>query len=98
MAAEYSAESDRSPVEATIEARSEAAEVDTLELPPIDDFVDPDAINQLFGKHSGASKAENLVSSQVNTWNVFIRNDGRIRICDNTQLTDPEPVFESTPA
>ncbi|WP_435098852.1 HalOD1 output domain-containing protein [Halorubrum sp. N11] len=91
--AEYDPESDISPVEATIEALAEAAGVDTLELPPIYDFVDPDAINHLFGKHKGASEAETLLSFQVNNWNVFIRDDGRIRICDNTQLTDPKPVF-----
>lgn len=96
--AEYDPESNKSPINTTIEALAEAAGVDTLELPPIYEFVDPDAINQLFGKHNGSSEAETMLSFQVNTWNVFIRDDGRIRICDNSQLTDPKPVFESAPA
>lgn len=96
--AEYGLESDRSPTEVIIEALAEAAEIDPMDLPPLYEFVDPDALDQLFGRHDGAAHADALLSFQVETWNVFVRTDGRIRICDNTQPTDPEPVFESTPA
>lgn len=95
--AEYEFESDVSPTEVIIEALAEAAEIDPIELPPLYEFVDPDALDQLFGEHEGAAHADALLSFQVETWNVFVRADGRIRICDNTQPTDPEPVFESTP-
>ena len=95
--AEYESESDVSPTEVIIEALAEAAEIEPIELPPLYEFVDPDALDQLFGEHDGAAHADALLSFQVETWNVFVRADGRIRICDNTQPTDPEPVFESTP-
>lgn len=96
--AEYESESDVSPTDVIIEALAEAAEIDPVDLPPLYEFVDPDALNQLFGEHDGAVHADALLSFQVETWNVFVRSDGRIRVCDNTRLTDPEPVFESTPA
>ncbi len=95
--AECEFESDVSPTEVIIESLAEAAEIDPIKLPPLYEFVDPDALDQLFGEHDGAAHADAILSFQVETWNVFVRADGRIRICDNTQPTDPEPVFESTP-
>ncbi|SFG96159.1 hypothetical protein SAMN04488063_3426 [Halopelagius inordinatus] len=96
--AEYEFESEGSPTEVIVEALAEAAEIDPLDLPPLYEFVDPDALDQLFGEHVGAAHADALLSFQVETWNVFVRADGRIRVCDATRPTDPEPVFESTPA
>jgi hypothetical protein len=34
----------------------------------------------------------------METWNVFVSTDGRIRVCDATRPTDPELVFESSTA
>ncbi|WP_178915496.1 HalOD1 output domain-containing protein [Natronomonas gomsonensis] len=95
--AEYESGSDVSPTEVIIEALAEAAGIDPIELPPLYEFVDPDALDHLFGEHDGAAHADALLSFQVETWNVFVRADGCIRVCDNTQPTEPEPVFESTP-
>lgn len=91
---EYGSEDDRSPVIAIVDALAEAAGVDPPVLPPLYEFVDPDAINDLFADHSGASDADAMLGFQLNRWNVFVRADGRIRVCDNTQPTNPEPVFE----
>ena len=96
--AEYGSESDGSPAEVIVEALAEAAGVDPIDLPPLFDFVDPDAIEQLFMGHDSAPHADALLSFRVETWNVFVRADGRIRVCDSTRPTNPEPVFESTPA
>lgn len=96
--AEYGSESDRSPAEVVVEALAEAAEIDPIDLPPLYEVVDLDALDQLFRERSGASHANTLLSFRVETWNVFVRADGRVRVCDSTQPTDPEPVFESTPA
>src|SRR6056297_2581954 len=93
--AEYEFESDGSPTEIIVEAIAEAAEIDPVDLPPLYEIVDPAALNQFFGEHDGAAQTDALLSFQVKTWNVFVRADGRIRVCDNTQPTDPEPVFES---
>ena len=93
---EYRSGSDRSPVIVIVEALAEAAGVDPSVFPPLYEFVDPDAINHLLADRSGASRADAMLSFQVNTWNVFVRSDGRIRVCDGTRPTDPQPVFEST--
>ena len=96
--AQYDLESDRSPAEVIIDALAEAAEVDPLELPPLYEFVDGDALDSLFEEHDGAKAASALLSFRVENWNVFVRADGHVRVCDGTRPTDPEPVFESTPA
>jgi len=96
--AQYGPESDRSPAEVIVDALAEAAGIDPLDLPPLYEFVDGDALDNLFEEHDGAKDADALLSFRVETWNVFVRADGRIRICDGTRPTDPQPVFESTPA
>ena len=91
----YGEETDDSPMIAIINALAEAAGVDPLSLPPLYDYVDPDAINTLFDDHKGAKDAETLLSFRVDTWNVFVRADGHIRICDATKPTQPAPIFDS---
>ena len=93
--AEYGEASDRTPVEAIIDAVAEAAATDPLALSPLHDTIDADAIDRLFAQHDGAAEAEALLSFRFETWNVFVRADGRIRVCDATRPTDPEPVFET---
>lgn len=87
-------ESDSSVTEAVIWALADAVGVDPVELPPLYEYVDTDALNALFERHRPTDRT-NLLSFQVDTWNVFVRSDGRIRVCDATQPIDPEPVFES---
>lgn len=96
--AEYEFAGDGSPTEAIVEALAEAAGIDPIDLPPLYESVDPDALDQLFGARDDTIHAEALLSFRVETWNVFVRADGRIRVCDATRSTDPEPVFESTHA
>jgi hypothetical protein len=91
--AEYGSESDESPADAVVDAVAAAAGTDPLELPPLYEFVDGDALNALFDHHDGMTDTDGLLSFQIETWNVFVRADGRIRVCDATQPTDPAPVF-----
>lgn len=93
--ARYGADSDTPVTEVIVDAVAEAAGVEPIDLPPLFQFVDTDAINNLFDRHDRAEDADALLSFKVHTWNVFVRADGRIRVCDGTQLIDPEPVFES---
>lgn len=95
---EYDTENEESAIPAIINALADAAGVDPTELPPLFEYVDPDALNALFTASDRATDGNTLLSFQVDTWNVFVRSDGRIRVCDGTQLTDPEPVFDSTAA
>lgn len=92
--ARYDPLSDQPPAAAVIEAIAEAAGVDPMQLPPLFEIIDPDALNGLF-KHDGdGHDAEAIVSFTYDTWNVFVRADGRIRVCDATQPTAPTPIFE----
>lgn len=94
----YDAESDHSPVEALIDAIAEAEGVDATALPSLYEVVDTDALNQLFSRCDEAGDAETVLSFQFDPWTVFVRADGRIRVCDSTKPTDPEPIFATTTA
>lgn len=87
--ARYVPDIDASPTEAIIEALAEATGVDPLEFPPLYEYVDPDAVNSLFDRQGKSRAAATVIGFQVDTWNVFVRADGRIRVCDATQPTDP---------
>ena len=91
----YDTRSDRAPVKVIIGAVAEAAGVDPVELPPLYDFVDPEALNRLFARDEGTTDSDTLLSFQIETWNVFVRNDGHVRVCDARQPTEPAPVFDS---
>lgn len=93
---EYDFENDSSATEAIIWALADAADVDPTDLPPLFEYVDPDALNALFDREDIAVAGDTILSFQVDTWNVFVRSDGRIRICDATRPTEPQPVFAST--
>ena len=92
--AEYEKGSGKSPTEAIIEALAEAEGVSTTDLPPLYDAIDPDALDQMFKNHTGASDAEATLCFRFDTWNIFVRADGLIRICDATQHVDPALIFE----
>lgn len=96
--AEYNPESDDSPSAVIIDALAKAARKDPLELPSLYEFVNAEALDRLFADHSGAADAHTLLSFKVEKWNVFVRADGRIRVCDATQQTDPKPVFDTNTA
>lgn len=92
----YGRESGRSPTEAIIDAVAEAAGVDPTELPPLYDSIDPDAINDLFQPYDGNTGTETFLRFTIDSWNVFVRADGKIRVCDATRPTEPKPVFDSS--
>ena len=94
----YETDGSQTPSEAIIEAVATAADVEPIELPPLYEFIDLDALDTLFQQHEGASDSEAVLSFRIDNWNVFVRADGRLRICDGTKPTEPKPVFAtSTP-
>lgn len=76
---------------AVIEAISEVAGVEVQELPPLYETIDPNCLNQLV-ETDGTDSA--VISFSFDDWNVFVRGDGRIRICDATKEVEAAPVFE----
>lgn len=91
--ATYDPERHREPSVAIVEALATAADTDPCALPPIGDSVDLDAVNQLLATRSEAAEATTVLRFAVDQWNVFVREDGRIRVCDRTAITEPKPVF-----
>ncbi len=96
--AQYLNEGSETPVEVIIGAIASAAGVDPLDLPPLYEYIDTDSLNKIFQQHEGTTGSEAVLSFRYENWNVFVRTDGRIRICDGTQPTAPQPVFDSKPA
>ncbi|WP_276249583.1 HalOD1 output domain-containing protein [Haloarcula rara] len=94
----YEADTARTPTDAIVHALATATDTEPTELTPLYDSIDTEALNQMFGEHGGARDAKAVLGFQVENWNVFVRGDGRIRVCDATRQTDPEPVFQGKPA
>ena len=76
---------------AVVEAVAKAEGVAPTDLPPLYETVDLEALERLFGQ---PDTTDAVFSFEFEAWNVFVGADGRIRVCDRTQPTDPEPVFE----
>lgn len=77
-----------------VQALADAADVDPTDLPPIYDYINPDAIDSLHLDTREGAPTELSLSFTVDNWNVFVSDDGQVRICDGTQPTsEPEPVF-----
>lgn len=92
---EYDRHGPNNIVETLIDALAKAEGVDVTAIPPVYDTIDLEAIRQLFEREDGAT--DTLLSFTFGDWNIFVRADGRIRVCDGTQHTDPAPVFEGAP-
>jgi len=71
--------------------------VDVTDLPPLYDAVDLDALEQLFERYDDSSGSAPILGFEYDDWNVFVRADGRVRICDGTQLSETAPVFSGQP-
>ena len=91
--AEYGVEDGPQPSVVITEAVAEAAGVAPEDLPRLHEFVDLDAVDALFEHGSGPDGHKPIFRFTVETWEVFVRGDGRVRVCDMSQPTDPSPVF-----
>jgi hypothetical protein len=70
---------------------AQVADLDVMDLTPLYESIDPEAIDRLFGH---GSSDETVLSFRHEHWNVFLRGDGHIRICDATEEVEAAPVFE----
>jgi len=95
---QYRYENDQTPVEAIVVALAEIEGSDATALPPLYNVIDTDALNRLFAREDDEGDTAAILSFQYDTWNIFVRSDGRIRICDATKPTNPEPVFSPVPS
>ena len=81
-----------------VDAVARAAGVSRTEVPVINDAIDLDALGRLFDGHGEAAAGNPIVSFRLDNWNVFVRADGRIRVCDGSKAVEPAPVFDGTTA
>ena len=88
----YEQDEHRTLAGAVAEAVAAAEGVAPADLPPLYETVDLEALEQLFEQPDATDAVFSFV---FDGWNVFVDANGRIRVCDATQPTDPEPVFES---
>lgn len=92
---EYDTAADDDLTTALLEAVATAEGTPATELSPMYETVDLDALVLLL-EHAWRAGTDATYSFQCGRWNVFVSADGRIRVCDNTAPTEPEPVFAST--
>lgn len=90
----YDTDESTSVSDALVEAIADAEGVAPTEMPSLYDTVDLDALSRLIERPDGAGDPNAMFSFMFEKWNVFVRADGRIRVCDGTRQIDPEPVFE----
>jgi len=92
--ARFEKDGEETITDALVGALAAAEGVDATDVDPVYEAVDLDALEQLFEDHDGAADAEGLLSFTFDTWNVFVRADGRIRVCDGTRHVEPVPIFD----
>ena len=71
------------PTAAIVEALSAATGTSPLDLPPLYDAVDPDALNRLFAHATRTDLGEPLsIEFTADGWGVVVSTDGEVRIID----------------
>jgi len=92
----YKNDGSRTIPEAIVDAIAEAEGKEVTDISPLYESIDLESLSRLFEGYDGTDQ-DPLISFSHEHWNVFVRADGRIRVCDATRATDPKPVFEGRP-
>ena len=93
--AEYDPDGDLSPTGAVVRAIEAVSDSAPTELRPLHETIDADALDRLFDGRAGESNESGTVLCfSLEGWNVFVRDDGRIRVCDPTGPDDPSSIFD----
>lgn len=80
---------------AVVRAIADASDVNPTTITPLNEYIDTDALNRLFDESRGNDGSSGRVLSfTVNGWNVFVCDDGQIRVCDPTGPVNPSPIFD----
>lgn len=90
----FGGERERKPSVAVIEAVAAAEGVAPTELDPLHERIDLDAVDQLFAGTGDAVDTSTFIRFSAAGWNVFVRGDGAIRVCDPDGQVEPTEVFE----
>ena len=79
-----------------VEAVAAAEGVDAMELTPLSEEVDLEAVDRLLS--NSTADACGVFSLRLAGWNVFVSGDGRIKVCDPAESAPLDAVFESASA
>lgn len=83
-----------SPTEAVVRAVAAASDLEPTTLTPLNEYIDTDALDRMFdGAGRNGAPSGRVLGFTVNGWNVFVRDDGWIRVCDPTGPADTTPIF-----
>ena len=87
----FGGDRDRPPSITIIEAVAAAEGVVPTELDSVYDTINSDALDSLLADQDDGSIC---IKFDITGWNVFVRGDGAIRVCDPDLRTEPAPVFD----
>lgn len=74
------------PSTRVVEALAEAAGVDSVDLPPLYDAVDPDALDSLFApRPDGSPRVGCRVSFRFDGYQVTVHRDGEVQVRDGSE-------------
>jgi hypothetical protein len=90
---QFGEEDGRSASEAVVETIAAVEDVAPNELDPLHNTIDPESLDRLF-RDTETSTSTKLVQFSVDGWNVFVRNDGAIRVCDTDRHSERAPAFQ----
>lgn len=93
----FGGQSERTLTEAFVSAIADAEGIEPTELPSLYDSIDFEALSKVLETASGSDDGELVLSFRIQNWNVFVSDDGRIRICNASVHSDPEPIFAEAP-
>lgn len=69
------------PSDAVVDALAEAEGISPLDLDPLYDAIDPDAVDRIFGYRNEAIHRTTVLEFTVGDWRVFV-GDGRALVCE----------------
>ncbi|MFC6718897.1 HalOD1 output domain-containing protein [Natrialbaceae archaeon GCM10025810] len=76
--AEWAPDSENTPLYAVVSAVAEAEEVDPVDLPPLYNAIDLEALNTLFTSESGTVSR---VEFEYAGYSVVVRGEGSVEVC-----------------
>lgn len=95
---QYERSDARSVVGAIAKTLEELSGDESSNRTPLYDAIDPDVLEG-FVEHQGnrATATDALVQFSIDNWNVFVRGDGLIRVCDRTRTNRIPAVISHSP-
>jgi hypothetical protein len=83
----------QTPTEAVVETVSELSGISPERLPPLDQWIDPTMVNQVFEQEATERESTAALCFTYAEWNVFVRSDGTIVVGNPEKSTGPTPLL-----